>query len=66
LAKKPQNGDTLVGKIKADSPSLKTSIPRSVVKKLDIRQGDKLRWAVVTEDGRPIVKVRRIRLVETD
>lgn len=43
--------------------ALRIYIPARVADALGLQAGDSIRWAVVTEDGRPIAKFRKVKVV---
>lgn len=49
-----------VARAQSKSPSLRTTIPKSVVDELSIHQGDVLDWEIATEKGRRIMKVKKL------
>jgi bifunctional DNA-binding transcriptional regulator/antitoxin component of YhaV-PrlF toxin-antitoxin module len=49
-----------------DDGSLKVTVPVAVVRELDLKPGDTLRFAVVTEDGRKVAKFRKLKVVVED
>ncbi|MDG7020014.1 MAG: AbrB family transcriptional regulator [Nitrososphaerota archaeon] len=64
-----QNDVEKTALIKANktSPSLKTTVPEGVRKKLELNPDtDRLEWSVVRQEGKLIAKVRRIRSVEVE
>ncbi len=46
---------------KSKSPSLRTTVPMSIVLQFDLKQGDKLGWKMEVRDGNLAVLVRPIR-----
>ena len=51
---------SIVARAQSKSPSLRTTIPKSIVDELSIHQGDVLDWEITTEKGRRIMKVKKL------
>ncbi len=52
---------TSVSKANTQSESLRTTVPSGVVKHLNITTKDKLDWAIKSEDGELIAKVKVLK-----
>jgi len=48
-----------VASARADTKSLRATIPEGVVAYLNLQSGDKLEWKMEIEDGQKVVKVRK-------
>jgi bifunctional DNA-binding transcriptional regulator/antitoxin component of YhaV-PrlF toxin-antitoxin module len=46
----------------AKKTSLRTTVPMSIVKQFNLKQGDKLEWAFEVKDGNLIVIVKPIKI----
>jgi len=58
---------TSLTKANKTSESLRTTVPSSVIKQFDLREGDKLRWLFETNNKREIfVKIEPIRRESTE
>jgi transcription termination factor Rho len=58
----PRGQMTSLTKANKNSESLRTTVPSSVIKQFDLREGDKLRWRFETDKkGEIFVKIEPIR-----
>lgn len=58
----PRGQITSLTKANKTSESLRTTVPASVIKQFDLREGDKLRWQFETnKKGEIFVKIEPIR-----
>lgn len=58
----PRGQTTSLTKANKTSESLRTTVPASVIKQFDLREGDKLRWQFETnKKGAIFVKIEPIR-----
>jgi bifunctional DNA-binding transcriptional regulator/antitoxin component of YhaV-PrlF toxin-antitoxin module len=53
-----------IAKANSKSPSVRTTVPQSIAKKLGLAVGDVLEWDVVRDDGRESIRVRKLVPVE--
>jgi len=51
---------TTLNKANATSNSLRTTVPVDIVKLYELKEGDKIEWALEVENGKIIVKVRPV------
>ncbi|WP_415283909.1 AbrB/MazE/SpoVT family DNA-binding domain-containing protein [Candidatus Nitrososphaera sp. FF02] len=49
-----------VMRVRADTPSARTTIPEDIVKELDLQIGDVLDWSVVEDKGKKYAKFRKL------
>ena len=68
MASKPQTPRPLLSKVSGGNKTLtlRIYIPKPVAEALGLKVGDVLRWAVISEDGRPIAKLKKVKLVVED
>jgi len=52
------NGDTTVlTKARPKSDSLRTTVPKSIVNQFGLKEGDKLNWKIVADNGKLGIKI---------
>ncbi|MDE1854465.1 MAG: hypothetical protein KGI38_12060 [Thaumarchaeota archaeon] len=68
MAQSKQNGKGPLSKVGGGNEAkfLRLYIPKAVSDALDLKAGDVVRWAVVQEDGKPIAKIHRVKLIVQD
>ncbi|MGD0396401.1 MAG: AbrB/MazE/SpoVT family DNA-binding domain-containing protein [Nitrososphaerales archaeon] len=49
-----------VAKASSNSISLRATIPEEIVQEMKLKAGDVLDWEVTSEDGRKVMKVKRL------
>ena len=65
MAQPPQNGKGPLSKVGGGNEAkfLRLYLPKAVSNALGLEAGDVVRWAVVQEDGKPVAKFRKVRLI---
>ncbi len=46
--------------------ALRLYIPKEVAEELGLKAGDHVRWSVINEDGKPVAKFKKVKLVVED
>ena len=53
------NGDTTtLTKARPDADSLRTTVPKGLVNQLGLKEGDKITWQIVPDDGKLGIRVK--------
>jgi hypothetical protein len=57
--------DGPISKVSGGNPgkALRVYIPAEVTRELELKIGDHIRWATATEEGKPVAKFRKVRLI---
>jgi hypothetical protein len=55
-----------VGIAKLGTKSLRATIPEGVVAYLDLGAGDKLEWKMEIEDGKKVVKIKKLEVISKE
>ena len=57
---KGKTDTSIISKAHPSVPSVRTTIPHTIVEILSWQAGDVLRWSIVQEDGKYFVMIRRL------
>ena len=53
------NGDkTILTKARPNSDSLRTTVPKSIVNQFGLKEGNKLNWKIVADNGELGIKIK--------
>lgn len=55
-----------VGIAKLGTKSLRATVPEGVVSYLDLKAGDKLDWRMEIENGKKIVKIKKMEIISKE
>ncbi len=56
---------TVLTRATSKSNSLRTTVPSSIVKLLELREGDRLKWIVKVRDNRLVILIEPLRRGDT-
>jgi antitoxin component of MazEF toxin-antitoxin module len=56
----PQVGErTKLNRANSNSPSLRTTIPESVVNELKVKEGDSIEWERIVHEGKIAIRIKK-------